>query len=127
MLRTIRLTTAIVCFYTYHPAFSRLHGDIAYLVRMVGENSIPAGFISLEYRCGILFLIIYNLVRTYLLFCHLSFGSISGCYFVGIRQTKEKSVPLFSGYEMVPLWRFRSVYYYDGCRIECFGYSDGTL
>ena len=54
---------------------------------MVGENSISAGSISLEYRCGIIPYHTYNLVRAYLLFGHLSFGSISGCYFVGIRQT----------------------------------------
>ena len=51
------------------------------------KNSIPAGCISLECRCGIIPYHTYNLVRAYLLFGHLSFGSISGCYFVGIRQT----------------------------------------
>lgn len=87
MLRTIRLTAAIVCFTLVTPVISRLYRDIAYLVRMAGKNSIPAGCISLEYRCGIIPYHTYNLVRAYLLFGHLSFGSISGCYFVGIRQT----------------------------------------
>jgi len=94
---------------------------------MVGENSISAGFISLEYRCRIVFSCIYIPVRAYLLLRYLSVGSVSGHCFVGIRQTKEKPVPLFTSNEMVAVWRFRSIHYYDGCRIELFGYLAGTV
>jgi len=71
--------------YAYYPAFSRLYGYIAHMVRMVGENSISAGFISLEYRCRIVFNCIYIPVRAYLLLRYLSVGSVSGHRFVGIR------------------------------------------
>ena len=63
------------------------------MVRMVGENSISAGFISLKHRYRIVFSCTYISVRTYLLLCYLSVGSVSGHCFVGIRQTKEKPVP----------------------------------
>ena len=121
MLRTIRLTTAIVCFTLITLLFLYFTG------RMVGENSISAGFISLEHRCRIVFSCTYIPVRTYLLLCYLSVGSVSGHCFVGIRQTKEKPVPLFTSNEMVAVWRFRSIHYYDGCRIELFGYLAGTV
>lgn len=126
MLRTIRLTTAIVCFTLITLLFLDFTGTL-HMVRMVGENSISAGFISLEYRCRIVFSCTYIPVRTYLLLCYLSVGSVSGHCFVGIRQTKEKPVPLFTSNEMVAVWRFRSIHYYDGCRIELFGYLAGTV
>ena len=113
--------------YTYYPAFSRLHGYIAHMVRMVGENSISAGFISLKHRYRIVFSCTYISVRTYLLLCYLSVGSVSGHCFVGIRQTKEKPVPLFTSNEMVAVQRFRSIHYHDGCRFELFGYLAGTV
>lgn len=54
MLRTIRLTAAIVCFTLVTLLFLDFTGNIAYMVRMAGKNSIPAGCISLECRCGII-------------------------------------------------------------------------
>ena len=51
MLRTIRLTAAIVCFTLITLLFLDFHRDIAHMVRMAGENSVSAGSISLEHRC----------------------------------------------------------------------------
>ena len=125
MLRTIRLTTAIVCFTLITLLFLDFTGTLHTWFGC--ENSISAGFISLEHRCRIVFSCTYIPVRTYLLLCYLSVGSVSGHCFVGIRQTKEKPVPLFTSNEMVAVWRFRSIHYYDGCRIELFGYLAGTV
>lgn len=47
--------------------------------------------------------------------------------FRGYPANVKESFPLFSGYEMAPLWRFSSVYYCNDCRLECFGNSDSTL
>ena len=81
MLRTIRLTAAIVCFTLVTLLFldftGTLHTWFGWLAKI---QFLPA---VLALNIGVvLFLIILTI-----LFGHLSFGSISGCYFVGIRQT----------------------------------------
>ena len=85
MLRTIRLTAAIVCFTLITLLFLDFTGTLHTWFGMVGENSISAGFISLEYRCRIVFSCIYIPVRAYLLLRYLSVGSVSGHRFVDIR------------------------------------------
>ena len=94
MLRTIRLTTAIVCFTLITLLFLDFTGTLHTWFGWLAK---------------------------------IQFGSVSGHCFVGIRQTKEKPVPLFTSNEMVAVWRFRSIHYYDGCRIELFGYLAGTV
>ena len=85
MLRTIRLTAAIVCFTLVTLLFldftGTLHTWFGWLAKI---QFLPA---VLALNVGVVLFHTYNLVRAYLLFGHLSFGSISGCYFVGIRQT----------------------------------------
>ena len=123
MLRTIRLTTAIVCFTLITLLFldftGTLHTWFGWLAKI---QFLPA---LLALNIGVVLFLVP--VRTYLLLCYLSVGSVSGHCFVGIRQTKEKPVPLFTSNEMVAVWRFRSIHYYDGCRIELFGYLAGTV
>ena len=94
---------------------------------MVGENSISAGSISLEYRCRIVSCCAYFPFRACVLLGYLSVGGISGYYLLGIRQAKEEPLSLFTCNEMVAIWCFRSIHYYDGCRVEFPGYSDSTL
>ena len=60
-----------------------------YMVRMAGKNSIPAGCISLEYRCGIIPYHTYNLVRAYLLFGDLPDGYFSGCRSLDSEENKS--------------------------------------
>ena len=127
MLRTIRLTTAIVCFTLITLLFLDFTGTLHTWFGWLAKIQFLPAFISLEHRCRIVFSCTYIPVRTYLLLCYLSVGSVSGHCFVGIRQTKEKPVPLFTSNEMVAVWRFRSIHYYDGCRIELFGYLAGTV
>jgi len=114
MLRTIRLTTAIVCFTLITLLFldftGTLHTWFGWLAKI---QFLPA---LLALNIGV---VLFLVVLTFL------FGRIY-C-FVGIRQTKEKPVPLFTSNEMVAVWRFRSIHYYDGCRIELFGYLAGTV
>ena len=121
MLRTIRLTAAIVCFTLITLLFldftGTLHTWFGWLAKI---QFLPA---LLALNIGIvLFLVVLTL-----LLCYLSVGSVSGHCFVGIRQTKEKPVPLFTSNEMVAVWRFRSIHYHDGCRFELFGYLAGTV
>ena len=117
MLRTIRLTTAIVCFTLITLLFLDFTGTLHTWFGWLAKIQFLPALLALNYIP----------VRTYLLLCYLSVGSVSGHCFVGIRQTKEKPVPLFTSNEMVAVWRFRSIHYYDGCRIELFGYLAGTV
>ena len=85
MLRTIRLSAAIVCFTLITLLFLDFTGTLHTWFGWSGENSISAGFISLEYRCRIVFNCAYIPVRAYLLLRYLSVGSVSGHRFVDIR------------------------------------------
>ena len=91
MLRTIRLTAAIVCFTlitllfldftgTLHTWFGWL-AKIQFLPALLALNCYPLA----QYRCRIVFSCIYIPVRAYLLLRYLSVGSVSGHRFVDIR------------------------------------------
>ena len=108
MLRTIRLTAA-------------------HMVRMVGENSISAGFISLEHRCRAIPYCAHITIRAYLLFGHLPVRGISGCCFMVLRQTEKESLPLFSGFKMAEIWCIGCIHPCLGCRAEYFCRFTGTL
>ena len=84
MLRTIRLTAAIVCFTLVTLLFLDFTGTLHTWFGWLAKIQFLPAVLALH---GIIPYHTYNLVRAYLLFGHLSFGSISGCYFVGIRQT----------------------------------------
>ena len=118
MLRTIRLTTAIVCFTLITLLFLDFTGTLHTWFGWLAKIQFLPALLALNIGV-VLFLVV--------LLCYLSVGSVSGHCFVGIRQTKEKPVPLFTSNEMVAVWRFRSIHYYDGCRIELFGYLAGTV
>ena len=124
MLRTIRLTTAIVCFTLITLLFLDFTGTLHTWFGWLAKIQFLPALLALNIGV-VLFLVVLTFL--YLLLCYLSVGSVSGHCFVGIRQTKEKPVPLFTSNEMVAVWRFRSIHYYDGCRIELFGYLAGTV
>lgn len=86
MLRTIRLTAAIVCFTLVTLLFLDFTGTLHTWFGWLAKIQFLPAVLALNIG-GIIPYHTYNLVRAYLLFGHLSFGSISGCYFVGIRQT----------------------------------------
>ena len=127
MLRTIRLTAAIVCFTLVTLLFldftGTLHTWFGWLAKI---QSLPA---VLALNIGVvLFLIILTILfgRIYCsVICPLGVFQDAISWVSGKR--KKESFPLFSGYEMAPLWRFSSVYYCNDCRLECFGNSDSTL
>lgn len=127
MLRTIRLTTAIVCFTLITLLFLDFTGTLHTWFGWLAKIQFLPALLALNIGVVLFLVVLYIPVRTYLLLCYLSVGSVSGHCFVGIRQTKEKPVPLFTSNEMVAVWRFRSIHYYDGCRIELFGYLAGTV
>ena len=127
MLRTIRLTAAIVCFTLITLLFLDFTGTLHTWFGWLAKIQFLPALLALNIGVVLFLVVLYIPVRTYLLLCYLSVGSVSGHCFVGIRQTKEKSVPLFTSNEMVAVWRFRSIHYHDGCRIELFGYLAGTV
>ena len=106
MLRTIRLTTAIVCFTLITLLFldftGTLHTWFGWLAKI---QFLPA---LLALNIGV---VLFLVVLTFL------FGRIY-CSVI---------CPLGVFQEMVAVWRFRSIHYYDGCRIELFGYLAGTV
>ena len=118
MLRTIRLTAAIVCFTLITLLFldftGTLHTWFGWLAKI---QFLPA---LLALNIGV---VLFLVVLTFL----LSVGGISGYYLLDIRQAKEEPLSLFTCNEMVAIWCFRSIHYYDGCRVEFPGYSDSTL
>lgn len=127
MLRTIRLTTAIVCFTLITLLFLDFTGTLHTWFGWLAKIQFLPALLALNIGVVLFLVCTYIPVRTYLLLCYLSVGSVSGHCFVGVRQTKEKPVPLFTSNEMVAVWRFRSIHYHDGCRIELFGYLAGTI
>ena len=90
------------------------------MVRMAGENSVPAGSISLEHRCRAIPYCAHITIRAYLLFGHLPVRSISGCCFMVLRQTEKEPLPLFSGFKMAEIWCIGCIHPCLGCRTECF-------
>ncbi len=117
MLRTIRLTTAIVCFTLITLLFldftGTLHTWFGWLAKI---QFLPA---LLALNIGVVLFLVVLTFQFGRIYCSviLSVGSVSGHCFVGIRQTKEKPVPLFTSNEMVAVQRFRSIHYHDGCRV----------
>lgn len=87
MLRTIRLTAAIVCFTLVTLLFldftGTLHTWFGWLAKI---QFLPA---VLALNIGVVLFLIILTILFGRIYCSviLSFGSISGCYFVGIRQT----------------------------------------
>ena len=125
MLRTIRLTAAIVCFILITLLFLDFTGTLHTWFGWLAKIQFQPAYFALN--IGIVLFFVVFFFRTYLLLCYLSVGSVSGHCFVGIRQTKEKPIPLFTSNEMVAVQRFRSIHYHDGCRFELFGYLAGTV
>ena len=107
MLRTIRLSAAIVCFTLITLLFldftGTLHTWFGWLAKI---QFLPA---LLALNIGI---VLFLILLTFL------FGRIY-CSVI--------SVPLLIGNEMVAVWRFRNVHYPDGCRAEFFGYLTGSV
>ena len=125
MLRTIRLTTAIVCFTLITLLFldftGTLHTWFGWLAKI---QFLPA---LLALNIGV---VLFLVVLTFL------FGRIycSVICPLGVFQDivswvsgKQKKNRFRYSPEMVAVWRFRSVHYHDGCRIELFGYLAGTV
>ena len=127
MLRTIRLTAAIVCFTLITLLFldftGTLHTWFGWLAKI---QFLPA---VLALNIGVvLFLIVLTLLfgRIY---CSviLPVRSISGCCFMVLRQTEKEPLPLFSGFKMAEIWCIGCIHPCLGCRTECFCRSTGTL
>lgn len=74
---------------THHAVVPRLHGNTACLVRMDGEDTIPAGRAGTEHRCSTVSCSADLGIRTHLLLRHLPVGSIPGHCFLALRQTEE--------------------------------------
>lgn len=127
MLRTIRLTAAIVCFTLITLLFLDFTGTLHTWFGWLGENSVPTGSISLEHRCRAIPYCAHITIRAYLLFGHLPVRGISGCCFMVLRQTEKESLPLFSGFKMAEIWCIGCIHPCLGCRAEYFCRSTGTL
>lgn len=127
MLRTIRLTAAIVCFTLITLLFldftGTLHTWFGWLAKI---QFLPA---VLALNIGVvLFLIVLTLLfgRIYCsVICPL--GVFSGCCFMVLRQTEKEPLPLFSGFKMAEIWCIGCIHPCLGCRTECFCRSTGTL
>lgn len=121
MLRTIRLTAAIVCFALITLLFldftGTLHTWFGWLAKI---QFLPAVLALIPY-CT------YVIVRTYLLLGHLPVRSISRCGFVDFRQTEKESFSLFSGFKMASIWSADRVFHCLSCRIEHFCSPIGSL
>ena len=88
---------------THHAVVPRLHGNTACLVRMDGEDTLPAGRAGTEHRCSTVSCSADLGIRTHLLLRHLPVGSIPGHCFLALRQTEEKPFPLLVRTEMATL------------------------
>ena len=103
MLRTIRLTLAIIFFALVTLLFldftGTLHGWMGWMAKI---QFLPA-LLALNVG-GIAACCIDLAVRTRLLFRYLSARRISGCHFPVCGQTEEKPLPLLSRKEMAALW-----------------------
>ena len=121
MLRTIRLTAAIVCFTLVTLLFldftGTLHTWFGWLAKI---QFLPA---VLALNVGVvLFLIILTILfgRIYCsVICPLGVFQDAISWVSGKRKKNR--------FRYSPLWRFSSVYYCNDCRLECFGNSDSTL
>ena len=124
MLRTIRLTAAIVCFTLITLLFldftGTLHTWFGWLAKI---QFLPA---VLALNIGVvLFLIVLTLLfgRIYCsVICPL--GVFQDAV---LRQTEKESLPLFSGFKMVEIWCIGCIHPCLGCRAEYFCRSTGTL
>ena len=121
MLRTIRLTAAIVCFALITLLFldftGTLHTWFGWLAKI---QFLPA---VLALNIGVvLFLIVLTL-----LFGRLPVRSISRCGFVDFRQTEKESFSLFSGFKMASIWSADRVCHCLSCRMEHFCSPIGSL
>lgn len=127
MLRTIRLTAAIVCFTLITLLFldftGTLHTWFGWLAKI---QFLPA---VLALNIGVvLFLIVLTLLfgRIYCsVICPL--GVFQDAVSWSLRQTEKEPLPLFSGFKMAEIWCIGCIHPCLGCRTECFCRSTGTL
>lgn len=95
MLRTIRLTTAFICFTLVTLLFLDFTGTLHTWFGMAGENTVPAGGIGTQPRRGAVAHCIDLDFRSGLLLCNLPSRYIPGCRFMAGGETEEKSFPVF--------------------------------
>ena len=127
MLRTIRLTTAIVCFTLITLLFLDFTGTLHTWFGWLAKIQFLPALLALNIGV-VLFLVVLTFLfgRIYCsVICPLGVFQDIVSWVSG--KQKKKPVPLFTSNEMVAVWRFRSIHYYDGCRIELFGYLAGTV
>ena len=113
MLRTIRLTLAIV-FFAFITLRSSILAGHCTAGWAGGKNTIPPRTARTECGRGSAACCIDPIVRTRLLLRYLSARCVSGCHFPICRQTEEKPFPLLSCAEMAALWNVGIV-----CRCAC--------
>lgn len=85
MLRTIRLTAAIVCFTLITLLFLDFTGTLHTWFGWLAKIQFLPALLALNIGVVLFFSCTYIPVRAYLLLRYLSVGSVSGHRFVGIR------------------------------------------
>ncbi len=85
MLRTIRLTAAIVCFTLITLLFLDFTGTLHTWFGWLAKIQFLPALLALNIGVVFVFSCTYIPVRAYLLLRYLSVGSVSGHRFVGIR------------------------------------------
>ena len=85
MLRTIRLSAAIVCFTLITLLFLDFTGTLHTWFGWLAKIQFLPALLALNIGVVLFFNCIYIPVRAYLLLRYLSVGSVSGHRFVGIR------------------------------------------
>ena len=118
---------AFALFYARHPAVSRLHGNIAYVVRVAGENTVPAGGFGIKPRRSTVSYCIDLASRTGLLLRDLPSRHIPGYCFMAGGETEKKSFPVFPRLILAKIRGFGDIYPCHGRRIRCMGRIDRTL
>lgn len=116
MLRTIRLTLAIVFFAIITLLFLDFSGTLhGYMGWMAKIQFLPA---LLALNVGVVLLLVVLTLLFGRVYCSVicPLGVISGCHFPVCRQTEEKPFPLFPCTKMAALWNVGIVFRYPRCR-----------
>ena len=117
MLRTIRLTLAIVFFAIITLLFLDFSGTLhGYMGWMAKIQFLPA-LLALNVGVVLLLVVLTLLFRTRLLLRNLSLSVYFRMSFPGFcRQTEEKPFPLFPRTKMAALWNVGIVFRHPRCR-----------
>ena len=69
-----------------YAAVPRFYGNHSCVVRLVGENPVPAVVVSAECKCSNRLVVAYTRLRACVLLGYLPVGRFSGCHFVDKRE-----------------------------------------